>query len=77
MLNTRATILLDTKRKEYYLNVMDGWLQAPDLGAGPWSYVSKIPDDMKEIASGIRERQEPKAPEGSKPPSLEQARQGR
>ena len=38
MLNTRATILLDTKKKEYYLNVMDGWLQAPDLVAGPWSY---------------------------------------
>ena len=74
MLNTRGTILLDTKRKEYYLNVMDGWLQASDLGAGAWSYVSKIPDDMKEIASAIRERPEPKASEGSKPPSLEQAR---
>jgi hypothetical protein len=37
MLNTRATILLETKKKEYYLSVMDGWLQAPDLVAGPWS----------------------------------------
>ena len=74
MLNTRATILLDNKQNEYYLNVMDGWLQASDLGAGAWSYVSKIPDDMKEIASAIRERPEPKASEGSKPPSLEQAR---
>ena len=35
MLNTRATILLDTEKNEYYLNVMDGWLQAPDLVAGP------------------------------------------
>ena len=73
MLNTRATILLDTKRKEYYLNVMDGWLQASDLGAGPWLYVSEISDDMKEISSGIQERREPKAPENGKPPSLEQA----
>ena len=74
MLNTRAMILLDTKRMEYYLNVMDGWLQASDLGARPWSYVSEIPDDMKEITAGIRERQEPKVSEGSKPPSLEQAK---
>jgi hypothetical protein len=73
VLNTRATILLDTKRKEYYLNVMDGWLQAPDLSAGPWSYVSKIPDDLKEIVAGIQERQETKAQEDSKP-SLEQAK---
>ena len=77
MLNTRATILLDTKKKEYYLNVMDGWLQAPDLVAGPWSYTSKIPDDMKEITKGIQERQQAKAPEGSTPPSLKQAKRRR
>ena len=63
MLNTRATLLFDTKKKEYYLNVMDGWLQAPDLVAGPWSYTSKIPDDMKEITKGIQERQQEKAKE--------------
>jgi hypothetical protein len=74
MLNTKATILLDTKHKEYYLNVMDGWLQAPDLSAGPWSYVSKIPDEMKEITAGIRERQQDRGKEGSKPPSFEQAK---
>jgi hypothetical protein len=74
MLNTKATILLDTKHKQYYLNVMDGWLQAPDLGAGPWSYVVKTRDEMKEITAGIHERQQAKAPEGSKPPSLEQAK---
>jgi hypothetical protein len=74
MLNTEATILLDTRQKEYYLNVMDGWLQAPDLSAGPWSYMVNIPDDMKEITAGIRERQQTKAQEGSKPPSLDQER---
>ena len=74
MLNTEATIVLDAKQKQYYLNVMDGWLQAPDLSAGPWSYVLKVPDDMKEITAGIRERQQSKAQEGSKPPSLEQAK---
>jgi len=74
MLNTKATILLDAKQKLYYLNVMDGWLQGPDLNAGPWSYVPKVPDDMKEITKGIQERKQDKAPEGSKPPSLEQAK---
>jgi len=75
MLNTRTTILLDTKKKEYYLNVMDGWLQAPDLVAGPWSYTAKVPDDMKEITKGIQERQKAAAQEGSTPPSLKQARE--
>jgi hypothetical protein len=74
MLNSRATILLDTKKEEYYLNVMDGWLQASDLVAGPWSYTSKIPDDMKEITKGIQERQQARAPEGNPPPSLKQAK---
>lgn len=37
MLNTRATIFLDTKKSEYYLNVMNGWLKGPDLMAGAWS----------------------------------------
>jgi hypothetical protein len=75
MLNTRATILLDTKKKEYYLNVMDGWLQAPDLVTGSWSYTSKIPDDMKEITKGIQERQQATAQEGSTVPSLKQAKE--
>jgi len=73
MLNTRATIFLDTKKSEYYLNVMDGWLKAPDLMADAWSYTSKIPDDMKEITKGIQENQKAKAPEGATPPSLKQA----
>src|SRR3954452_7027864 len=74
MLNTRATILLDTKTREYYLNVMDGWLQAPDLVAGPWSYVAKIPVDMEEITKGIQERQQAQAAETkATPPSLKHA----
>ena len=41
--------------------------------AGPWSYTSKIPDDMKEITKGIQENQKAKAPEGTTPPSLKEA----
>ena len=73
MLNTQATILLDTEKNEYYLNVMDGWLRAADLVSGAWSYVAKIPDDMKEITKGIQERQQAKKEEGTKPPSLKDA----
>jgi len=73
MLNTRATIVLDTKTREYYLNVMDGWLQTPDLMAGPWSYVSKTPLHMEEITKDIQERQQGQAPDKSTPHSLKEA----
>ena len=73
VLNTQAFILVDRKTGKYYLNVMDGWLDAPAL-EGPWSYTSKIPDDMKEITKGIQERQLAKATEGSTPPSLQKAK---
>ena len=73
-LNTRAVLILDPKKSSYFLNVMDGWMEASDLVAGPWSYVSKVPDDMKEITKRIQERQQAKAPEGTTIPSLKQAK---
>ncbi|HTS04522.1 MAG TPA: hypothetical protein VMP68_02995 [Candidatus Eisenbacteria bacterium] len=72
VLNSQAFILLDTQSTKYYLNVMDGWLGAASLD-GPWSYVSKIPDDMKEITKAIQERQQEKTEEGDAPPSLKKA----
>ena len=74
VLNTKSVIFLDTKKDKYYLNVMDGWLETPDLTAGPWSYSSKVPDDMKEITKAIREQQERNAPQGETPPSLKKAK---
>ena len=71
--NTRAELLLDAKTNKYYLNVMDGWLEATDLGAGPWTYVAKIPDNLREITNGIQEQQQAKAPPGTNLPSLKQA----
>jgi hypothetical protein len=73
VLNTQATLLLDTETNRYYLNVMDGWLQTADLVSGSWSYAPKTPDDMKEITKGIQERQQAKAAEGTAPPSLKEA----
>ena len=72
VLNSQAFILLDNTAGKYYLNVMDGWLEAPTL-EGPWSYVSNIPDDMKEITNMIHERQQEKTQAGSSVPSLKKA----
>ena len=73
VLNSQAFILLDADKKKYYLNVMDGWLEAATL-EGPWSYVSKAPDDLTEITKAIEEQQKRKTPEGSTPPSLKEAK---
>lgn len=74
ILNTQAVILLDPKTKKYYLNVMDGWLEALNMTAGPWSYVESIPKGMKEITKRIKEQQKQAAEEGTKPPSLKEAK---
>ena len=72
VLNTHSTIIFDAKNTKYYLNVLDGWMQASNI-QGPWSYTSKIPDDMKEITKGIQERQAAGLKEGKSPPSLQKA----
>jgi hypothetical protein len=74
VLNTQAVILLDPKTRKYYLNMMDGWLEASDLTAGPWSYAEKIPKGMKEITKQIKEQQRQSIQEGTKNPSLKQAK---
>jgi hypothetical protein len=73
ILNSQAAILLDTETNQYYLNVMDGWLQNADLVSGSWLYVTKTPDDLKEITQGILEKQKASAPQGTPPPSLKEA----
>jgi hypothetical protein len=73
LLNSRAVLVFDTKQQKYYLNVMDGWMEATDLERGPWSYASKIPDDMKDVTQGIQERHQERASEVTTPPSLKQA----
>jgi len=74
VLNTQAVVLLDSKSKKYYLNVMDGWLEALDLKAGPWSYAEKLPKGIKEITKQIKEQQKQAAKEGTTPPSLKDAK---
>ncbi len=71
LLNSQAVIVLDPEDEKYYLNVLDGWMEAPTL-QGPWTYASKTPNDMKQITEGIKERQHAQASEGTTPPSLKQ-----
>jgi hypothetical protein len=73
VLNTKAYLGRDTKKNKYYLSIMDGWLESPDLTAGPWSYANKTPDDLKEITKSIHEWEKAKLPEGKELPSLKQA----
>jgi len=72
VMNTKAIILLDTKKGKYYLSVMDGWMGAETLD-GPWTFVEKIPGDIKQITDLINERQQAQSPEGNAPPSLKDA----
>ena len=46
VINTRAVLLFENDKKNYYLRVEDWWLQAKQL-EGPWEYAKKLPDDMK------------------------------
>jgi len=71
--NTKAYLGRDTKKNQYYLSIMDGWLESPNLTAGPWSYLKKIPDDLKEITKSIQEWEQAKLPEKTQLPSLKQA----
>ena len=73
VLNTKAYLGRDTKTNKYYLSIMDGWLESPDLIAGPWSYVKKTPDDLKEITKTIHEWEKAKLPDGKELASLKQA----
>jgi len=58
VLNTRAFIALDSKKNKYYLSLMDGWMESPDLAAGPWTYSSKVPKDLREISKTMQEQQQ-------------------
>jgi hypothetical protein len=72
VLNTKSTIILDTEKPKYYLNVMDGWVESSEL-TGPWSYTAEIPKQMPEIIKGIKERQLADTPEGEVPASPKKA----
>ena len=60
IVNTRALMVFDPKKKKYYLALMDGWMEA-DAVAGPWSpakhYPSKDLDNIKQGAVSTNSNQ--------------------
>jgi len=75
VINTRAIILFENDKKNYYLRVQDWWLQAKDL-EGPWSYAKKLPDDMKKAEEFVVTQAQGQTLEGepgTKQPSLKEA----
>jgi hypothetical protein len=52
VINTKAILLFENDKKQYYLRVSDWWLQAQNL-EGPWTYAKKLPDDMKKAEEYI------------------------
>ena len=75
VINTRAIILFENDKKNYYLRVQDWWLQAKDL-EGPWSYAKKLPDDMKKAEEYVVTQaagQTPQNDQAANQPSLKEA----
>jgi len=42
VINTRALVLVDASRSNYYLALMDGWVRSASLD-GPWSFAADAP----------------------------------
>jgi hypothetical protein len=74
VINTRAILLFESDKKNYYLRVQDWWLQAKEL-EGPWSYAKKLPDDMKKAEEFVASRDQGQVPGGETgaQPSLKEA----
>jgi len=63
VINTKAIILFENDKKNYYLRVHDWWLQAKEV-EGPWSYAKKLPDDMKKAEELVVNNTPVQNPEG-------------
>ena len=75
IINTRAVLLYENDKKNYYLRVSDWWLQAKEL-EGPWTYAKKLPDDMKKAEEYVvsqAQGQTLQTESGAKQPSLKEA----
>ena len=51
-LNTNWDVFRDTESGRYYLLYRDGWLEAPDLKAGPWTPMKMAPKSLKKLPKG-------------------------
>lgn len=51
-LNTNWDVFRDTESGRYYLLYRDGWLETPDLKAGPWTPMKMAPKSLKKLPEG-------------------------
>ncbi len=51
VVNTNWDLFYDKKKKDYYLLLTNGWMNAKDL-AGPWAPTQTLPKDMNKLPSG-------------------------
>jgi hypothetical protein len=75
VINTRAVLLFESDKKNYYLRVQDWWLQAKEL-EGPWTYATKLPKDMKKAEEYVvsqTQAQTLEAGQEKQQPSLKEA----
>jgi hypothetical protein len=74
VVNTRALIIFDPKKKKYYLALMDGWMEA-DAVQGPWSIAKRQPtkdlDNIRQGAASTNSNQ----PLGNPSQSLKEAQE--
>ena len=56
VINTKAILLFENDKKQYYLRVSDWWLQAPNL-EGPWTYAKKLAGRYEE-GRGVHRHQD-------------------
>lgn len=73
VVNTSSIVLFESDKKKFYVRVMDWWMEAPQLD-GPWTYASKLPDEMKKAEEYIAEKTKTQVPQND--PALNQATSG-
>lgn len=57
IINTRVLILQDPSNRQFYLRLMDGWLEAESL-TGPWRIADKLPTDItKALEAAVASKQ--------------------
>ncbi len=73
--NTNWAVFVDTKDKSYYLLHGKQWLTTKNLQKGPWTLVSKLPNDFSQIPaddnwSDVRKQVPPKMDEVAEVPAV-------
>jgi hypothetical protein len=71
VVNTNWDLFYDKKKKDYYLLLNTGWMNAKDLN-GPWAPIQTLPKDMSKLPAGqnfddVKKMVPPPPPSGTVP----------